>query len=144
MGTVDTIHMVRKTRLVLRLTSACLLLLAGGLVASAAAAAPKVTATVTSPSPTSRLVHIVNHDRVTYREFDVETAIKPVLIRATPCGGVRRDGASNGVTFNWKYTVTCKKALPPGHAFDIHLTTSPQRGNIFVYVVVKKVRTRIG
>jgi len=123
------------------------LLLAGvivfaALAVSASAGAPKVTASVTKASATERVVRIVNHDRVTYSKFVVQTATKPALIRTT-CGVVQRDGGFNGTTFNWKYTATCKKALPPGRAFDIRLTTTPQGGSVFVYVVVNKVPIRI-
>jgi len=127
---------------VLRLLGATAILCAA-LAVNASAGAPKVTASVTKTSATERVVHITNHDTVAYRQFLVITAIKPAVFQSS-CGIVERDGAFNGVKFNWKYTVTCKKTLPPGRAFDIQLRTSPQSGNLAVYVVVNKVRTRIG
>jgi hypothetical protein len=93
---------------------------------------PRWPATV---SPTSRVVHIVNHDRLTYRQFLVQSEIKPVITAAKPCGFVQRDGAFNGTTFNWRYRATCRKVLPPGKSFDFYLTTSGG-GRIQVFVVV--------
>ena len=134
---------MRKTLVVLRLTSACLLIAALGLVAGATGAAPKVTATVTSPSPTSRLVHIVNHDRVTYRNFVVVAPVKPEITKASKPCVVARDGGYIGTKFVWQYRAECRKPLAPGQAFNIRLTTSGPGGNLFVYVVVNGIRMRI-
>jgi hypothetical protein len=112
------------------------------IVALAAAGTPKVTATVKTPSPTSRLVHIVNHDRVTYRNFIVETQNKPQLIAVTKPCVIERDGGFIGTTYRWRYRAVCKKAVAPGKTFDIRLTTKGS-GRIGVYVVVKDVLARI-
>lgn len=112
-------------------------------VAAATAGTPKVTATVKSVSRTSHVVHIVNHDHVTYRKFVVQTLVKPVITAASKPCEVARDGNFNGTTFNWQYRAECKKSLAPGHAFDIRLTTTAQRGLFIVYVVVKGEPVRI-
>jgi hypothetical protein len=127
---------------VLRLTRVCLVFSAVGLVAGAMAGAPKVTATVTSPSPTSRLVHIVNRDHVTYRNFIVETQNKPELVAVEKPCAIERDGGFIGTTYRWRYRAVCKKAVAPGKTFDIRLTTKG-RGVVGVYVVVKGVLSRI-
>ena len=126
----------------LRLTSVCLVFSAVGLVAGAMAGAPKVTATVTSPSPTSRLVHIVNRDHVTYRNFIVETQNKPKLVAVNKPCAIERDLGFIGTVYRYRYRAVCKKAVAPGKTFDIRLTTSGN-GKINVFVVVKDVLSRI-
>jgi hypothetical protein len=111
----------------------------------AVAGTPKVSATVKTLSPTSRVVHIVNRDRVTYRTFIVQSWNTPKILGAKetkPCP-VDRFGASIGLTFNWRYRATCKNALAPGKTLDIRLTTSRGSGRIEVFVVVKGVLSRI-
>jgi hypothetical protein len=112
------------------------------IVAAAVAGTPKVTATVKTPTSTSRLVHIVNRDHVTYRNFIVETQNKPqLLVVNKPCV-IERDGGFIGTTYRWRYRAVCKRAVAPGKTFDIRLTTSGS-GRINVFVVVKNVLYRI-
>jgi hypothetical protein len=137
---------LRESRSVLRVASVCLLLSAGAFVAGATAAAPKLSATVTSPSPTSRLVHIVNHDRVAYRNFVVvaNRSAKPTITAASKPCVVARDGGFTGITFIWQYRAECRMRLAPGHSFDIRLTTSRVSVRIAgVYVVVNGTRMQI-
>ena len=103
-GTLPLTAVLDRERLalVLRLTSVCVLLSAGALIAGATAGAPKLRATVTSPSPTSRLVHIVNHDRVTYRNFVVFVAVRPEITKASKPCVVARDGVYVGTKFAWQ------------------------------------------
>ena len=108
------------------------------MASASAAGAPKVTATVKTTSPTSRLVRIVNRDHVTYRNFIVETQNKPVLVAVTKPCAIERDGGSIGPINRWRYRAVCKKAVAPGKTFDIRLTTKGS-GTIRVYVVVKDV-----
>ncbi|MGH3127334.1 MAG: hypothetical protein ACRDPX_05395 [Gaiellaceae bacterium] len=122
------------------------LIFAGMWIATVAiAGTPKVSATVKTLSPTSRLVHIANRDRVTYRTFIVQSWNTPKIVRARatkPCP-VERFGASIGVAFNWRYRATCETALAPGKTLDIRLTTSRGSGRIEVFVVVNGVLSRI-
>jgi hypothetical protein len=112
-------------------------------IASAVAAdPPKVTATVTSPSPTSRLVHIVNRDHVTYRNFIVETQNTPKLVAVNKPCAIERDLGFIGTVYRYRYRAVCKKAVAPGKTFDIRLTTSGS-GRVNVFVVVKDVLSRI-
>jgi hypothetical protein len=104
--------------------------------ASSAAESPKITATLTTLSPTSRLVWIVNHGRVTYREFVAQSVNRPRIIAATKPCVVQRDANFNGATSNWRYRATCRRALAPGKALKIGLTTSRGNGSIAVYVGV--------
>jgi hypothetical protein len=121
---------------------ACLMVCTLWTVAAAVAGTPKVTATVKTPTPTSRLVHIVNRDHVTYRNFIVETQNKPqLLVVDKPCA-IERDGGFIGTTYRWRYRAVCKRAVAPGKTFDIRLTTSGS-GRINVFVVVKNVLYRI-
>ena len=112
------------------------------IVAVAVAATPKVTATVKTPSPSSRLVHIVNRDHVTYSNFIVETQNRPQLVAVDKPCAIERDGGFIGTTYRWRYRAVCKKAVAPGKTFDIRLTTKGS-GTIGVYVVVKGVLSRI-
>ena len=112
------------------------------IVAVAVAATPKVTATVKTPSPSSRLVHIVNRDHVTYSNFIVETQNRPQLVAVDKPCAIERDGGFIGTTYRWRYRAVCKKAVAPGKTFDIRLTTKGS-GRIGVYVVVKGVLSRI-
>lgn len=124
---------------------ACLVFAGMSIATMAVAGTPKVSATVTTLSPASRLVHIANRDRVSYRTFIVQSWNTPKILaaRATrPCP-VDRFGASVGVTFNWRYRATCNTALAPGKALDIRLTTSRGSGRIEVFVVVNGVLSRI-
>jgi hypothetical protein len=134
-----------QTRLVRRSAFACFVLAGMWIATVAVAGTPKVSATVKTLSPTSRLVHIANRDRVTYRTFIVQSVNKPKILGAKatkPCP-VQRDGASNGVTFIWRYRATCTKALAPGKTLDIRLTTLGGSGRIDVFVVAKGVLSRI-
>ena len=117
---------------------ACLIVSAAWIATAWAAATPKVIATVKTLSPTSRLVHIVNRDHVTYRSFIVETQNKPVLVAVTKPCAIERDGGFIGTTYRWRYRAVCKKRLAPGKRFDIHLTTKGN-GRVRVYVAVKNV-----
>ena len=121
----------------------CVLLSAGAFVAGVTAGAPKLRATVTSPSPTTRLVHIVNRDRVTYRNFVVVVAVRPEITKASKPCAVARDGGYVGTKFVWQYRAECRRPLAPGRAFNIRLTTSGRGGNFFVYVVVNGTRIQI-
>jgi hypothetical protein len=128
-----------------RAAFACFILAGMSIGTVAGAGTPKLSATVKTLSPTSRLVHVANRDRVTYRTFIVQTVNRPKILGAKatkPCP-VQRDGASIGVTFNWRYRATCKNALAPGKTLDIRLTTSRGSGRIDVFVVVKGVLSRI-
>jgi hypothetical protein len=126
-----------QSRLVLRVTIAFSIVCGLAIVTVATASAPKVTATVVTKSPTARVVHIVNHGRVTYRDFIVESKNAPKILSATkPCGRVQRDGNFNGSKFNWRYRAECKKTLAPGKSFTIGLKTSGGGGKIVVYVDV--------
>jgi hypothetical protein len=80
---------------------------------------------------------------VTYRSFVVQTLVKPAITAASKPCVVARDGAFNGTAFVWQYRAECKRPLAPGHAFDIHLTTTKERGNVVAYVVVNGDRKRI-
>ena len=93
----------------------------------------------------SRLVHIVNHDRVTYRNFVVvaERSVKPSITAASKPCVVARDGGFNGTAFVWQYRAECRTRLAPGHSFDINLTTARAIRRLFVYVVVNGTRTQI-
>ena len=129
----------------LRLTVACVIVF-GVWIGAVGAAAPKLTASVKTLSPTSRVVHIVNRDQVTYREFRLESTRTPRITAATAANKqcpVLRNGASNGVTFIWSYRATCKRALAPGKTLDVRLTTSSGSGRINVSVVVNGVRQPI-
>jgi hypothetical protein len=101
-----------------------------------------VTATVKTLSATSRVVHIVNRDRVPYRDFVVQSAITPVILAATKCA-VERDGAFNGTTMAWRYRAKCRRPLAPGQAATIRVTTSSKRGALSFFVVVKGALLRI-
>jgi hypothetical protein len=108
-------------------------------VAVAGAATPPkvtVTVTVTRLSPTSALVRIGNRDRVSYRDFVVQSINKPRIISATKPCAVQRDGNAVGATFNWRYRAMCRKTLAPGKTIDIRLRTSNGKGRIDVFVVV--------
>ena len=117
---------------------ACLMGCTLWIVAAAVAGTPKVTATVKTPTSTSRLVHIVNRDHVTYRNFIVETQNKPELVAVSKPCAIERDGGFIGTTYRWRYRAVCKKRLAPGKRFDIHLTTKGN-GRVRVYVAVKNV-----
>jgi hypothetical protein len=117
---------------------ACLVVSCVWITSALAAAAPKVTATVKTPSPTSRLVRIVNRDHVTYSNFIVETQNKPELVAVSKPCAIERDGGFIGTTYRWRYRAVCKKRLAPGKRFDIHLTTKGN-GRVRVYVAVKNV-----
>ena len=133
----------RKLAFVRHVTIVACLIVSSVWIASAwASGAPKVTATVTTPSPTSRLVHIVNRDHVTYRNFIVETQNKPQLLAVDKPCAIERDGGFIGTTYRWRYRAVCKKAVAPGKTFDIRLTTKGS-GRIGVFVVVKDVLLRI-
>ena len=96
----------------------------------------RVSATVTTVSPTSRVVRIVNHGHVTYREFVAQSVNRPRILAATgPCV-VQRDANFNGTTSSWRYRATCRRALAPGRVLKIGLTTSRGNGAIQVFVVV--------
>jgi hypothetical protein len=121
---------------------ACLIISSVWIASGWGAGAPKVTATVKTPSPTLRLVHIVNRDHVTYRNFIVETQNKPELVAVTKPCAIERDGGFIGTTYRWRYRAVCKKSIAPGKTFDIRLTTKGS-GRIGVFVVVKDVLLRI-
>lgn len=129
----------------LRLTIACAVVF-GVWIAAVGAAAPKVTASVKTLSPTVRVVHLVNRDHVTYRNFWVESVRTPRITAATaankPCP-VLRNGMSAGTTFIWRYKVKCRRVLAPGKTLDIRLTTSGGGGKILVSVVLNGVPQRI-
>jgi hypothetical protein len=133
-----------QSRVVRRVIPVLCLVVVGGWIAGAVAAAdtPKLTATVTTVSPTSRLVRIVNRDQVTYRHFIVQSLRTPKIVAATKPCVVQRDGTANGTEFIWRYRATCKKALAPGRALNIRLTTEG-RGRINVFVVVKNTSVTI-
>jgi len=107
-----------------------------------AAAPPKLTATVRTVSPTSRVVRIVNHDRVTYRLFRVQSFDTPKITAASKPCITRADANFNGTAVSWRYQANCAKALGPGQTFTINLTTRGS-GRVDVYVVVKNVPSRI-
>ena len=123
-------------RIALPIAVVCLGALIGCVGAALAADTPKLTATVKTLSPTSRLVQIVNRDDVTYRHFVIQSVRTPKILAATKPCVVQRDGTSNGVTFIWRYRATCKKALAPGRTLNVRLTTQGS-GRISVFVVVK-------
>jgi hypothetical protein len=87
-------------------------------------------------------VRIVNLDRVTYRNFVVQSVRSPKILAATKPCAVQRDGVAAGAEFIWKYTAKCKTALRPGKALNIGLTTEG-RGRIKVFVVVNNVSLTI-
>jgi hypothetical protein len=106
------------------------------LAAAGAAGSPKLAATVKTLSSTSRLVHIVNRDTVTYDSFVVQSVRSPRITGATKPCRVERDLNYNGTTSTWRYKARCRKALAPRHALDIRLTTVGG-GRLAVYVVLK-------
>jgi hypothetical protein len=126
---------------VLRLTVAASLALA--FATAAVGATPKVVATITNVTATSRVVHIVNRDRATHRRFVIQSINKPVIKAAKPCGFIQRDGFSIGPIANFRYRARCRKALGPGKSFNVYLTTSGC-GRIDVFVVVKGQLLHIG
>src|SRR5262245_7986121 len=77
---IDRARGTSQTHSVRRVTIVLLLLCGVWTAAAGAAGAPRLTATVKTLSPTSRLVRIVNRDQVTYRNFIVETQNKPQLL----------------------------------------------------------------
>jgi hypothetical protein len=104
-----------------------------------------VVATVETLSPTSRVVHIVNRDRIMYRDFVVQSTWTPRITGATAADkrcSVQPDGSSNGVTFIWRYRASCKRPLAPGRAFDIRVTTEGG-GKMLVFVGVNGALMRI-
>ena len=122
--------------------SSAVVLFSAWVAAASAAGVPKVTATVKTLSPTSRLVRIVNRDHVTYRNFIAETQNKPQLVAVgKPCA-IERELGFVGTEYRYRYRAVCKRALAPGNTFDIRLTTKGS-GPIRVYVVVKGVLTPI-
>ena len=124
-----------------RLAVGCVIVF-GVWIAAVGAAAPKVTASVKTVSPTLRVVHLVNRDQVTYRNFWVESIRTPRITAATAANKscpVLRNGLSAGATFIWRYKVKCRSALAPGKTLDIRLTTSSGGGRINVSVVVDGV-----
>ena len=127
------------------IAAACVIV-SGVWIATVGAAAPKLTVSVKTLAPTSRVVRIVNRDQVTYREFVVESYKAPRITAATaankPCP-VSRNGVSTGVAFIWNYRATCRRALAPGQTLNIRLTTSRGSANFLVSVVVKGVKLRI-
>ena len=126
----------------LTLSGTALLLATGGAALAGVAGTPKVTATVKTPSPTSRLVHILNRDQVTYRNFIVETQNNPKLLAVNKPCAIERDLGFIGTVYRYRYRAVCKKAVAPGKTFDISLTTSGS-GRVNVFVVVKDVLFRI-
>ena len=133
---------MRRIRVVRRVTVVvCLSVFVGWLGAAGAADTPKVTATVKTLSPTSRLVQIVNRDQVTYRHFRVQAVRTPKIVAATKPCVVHRMGTATP-QFVWRYMATCKKALPPGRTLNIRLTTEG-RGRIEVYVIVDNISVAI-
>ena len=126
--------------------AACVIVSGASIATVGAAATPKLTVSVKTLSPTSRVVRIVNRDQVTYREFLVESYKAPRITAATaankPCP-VSSNGVSTGVAFVWNYRATCRRALAPGQTLNIRLTTSRGRANFLVSVVVKGVKLRI-
>jgi hypothetical protein len=109
----------------------------GALPLSAGAQDPrKVTATVKTLSPTSRLVHIVNRDRVPYGRIVVQAIGSPRITAATKPCVIERDLGFEGTVSTWRYRATCKRSVAAGKTFDVRLTTAG-KGRIVVYVVVK-------
>jgi len=127
---------------VLRRLSAGLVVLFAVLTVEASAGTPKVTATIAKSSLTDRLVHIVNRDHVTYRNFIVETQNRPMLVAVSKPCKIERELGFIGTVYRYRYRAVCKKAVAPGKTFDVRLTTSGS-GRINVFVVVKDVLFRI-
>ena len=125
----------------LRRLSAGLVVLFAVLTVEASAGTPKVTATIAKSSLTDRLVHIVNRDHVTYRNFIVETQNKPVIVAVNKPCKIERELGFIGTVYRYRYRAVCKKAVAPGKTFDVRLTTSGS-GRINVFVVVKDVLFR--
>jgi hypothetical protein len=105
------------------------------LAAAGAAGAPNVTVSITAPSSTSRLVHIVNHGTVRYGHFIVQAIGTPRIIAASrPCS-VEKDLGFSGTKSTWRYRAACRRDIGRGQAFDVRLTTTGM-GRLAVYVVV--------
>jgi hypothetical protein len=92
----------------------CVVVPAVWLAPAVAAGTPNVTVTVRAPSPTSRVVHIVNHDTVAYSRFVVQSIRAPKIIAATGRCVVEKDLGFNGTTSTWRYRAKCNKRLVEG------------------------------
>jgi hypothetical protein len=110
-------------------------------VAAVSAGDVNVSATVKTLSPTLRLVHIVNRDKVAYREFVVQSINVPIRAASKPCS-VERDLSFSGTRNNWRYRARCKEPLAARRTLDIRVTTATTV-KLVVFVVVGRVYTRI-
>ena|SRR5947207_1083304 len=121
--------MTNKSTIVTALTAAVLVIVlassaqAGRSFASGTSRLPKIAVTIKAPSPTTRLVHIVNLDTVPGYLFLIRSVDRPKILSASDHCVLSKSGFFVLAQEHYEYRAHCRFTLAPGRAFDVRLGT---------------------